>query len=108
MDLTLLENYTAQKGALPPRSYYIPFSSFTDEIRKERSDRVTVLDKWKFAYYPFYTQSVEADEPTQTIAVPSCWQKLGYDYPLKGVQPPTKERVENAKKILRAGNREGI
>lgn len=80
MDLTLLENYTAQKGALPPRSYYIPFSSFTDEIRKERSDRVTVLDKWKFAYYPFYTQSVEADEPTQTIAVPSCWQKLGYDY----------------------------
>ena len=36
------------------------------------------------------------------------YQKLGYDYPLKGVQPPTKERVENAKKILRAGNRKGI
>ena len=36
------------------------------------------------------------------------YQKLGYDYALKGVQPPTKERVENAKKILRAGNRKGI
>ncbi|MBQ8657758.1 MAG: pyruvate formate lyase-activating protein [Clostridia bacterium] len=28
------------------------------------------------------------------------YEKLGYDYPLKGVAPPTKERVENAKKIL--------
>ena len=28
------------------------------------------------------------------------YQKLGYDYPLKGVEPPTKERVENAKRIL--------
>ena len=28
------------------------------------------------------------------------YQKLGIEYPLKGVQPPTKERVLNAKKIL--------
>ena len=28
------------------------------------------------------------------------YEKLGMDYPLKGVQPPTKERVENAKRIL--------
>ncbi len=28
------------------------------------------------------------------------YEKLGYDYPLKGVAPPTKERVENAKRIL--------
>ena len=31
------------------------------------------------------------------------YQKLGYDYPLKGVQPPDKERVENAKRILLKG-----
>jgi pyruvate formate lyase activating enzyme len=31
------------------------------------------------------------------------YQKLGYEYPLAGVQPPTKERVENAKKILEKG-----
>ncbi|MBQ9729335.1 MAG: pyruvate formate lyase-activating protein [Clostridia bacterium] len=28
------------------------------------------------------------------------YEKLGYEYPLKGVAPPTKERVENAKRIL--------
>ena len=28
------------------------------------------------------------------------YEKLGYEYPLKGLEPPTKERVENARKIL--------
>lgn len=28
------------------------------------------------------------------------YENLGYDYPLKGVEPPTRERVENAKRIL--------
>ena len=28
------------------------------------------------------------------------WEKLGIGYPLDGVEPPTTERVENAKKIL--------
>lgn len=31
------------------------------------------------------------------------YQKLGYDYALAGVQPPDKERVENAKRILLKG-----
>ncbi len=31
------------------------------------------------------------------------YEKLGIAYPLKGVQPPSKERVENAERILRAG-----
>lgn len=30
------------------------------------------------------------------------WKELGYEYPLEGIDPPTKERVENAKKILHA------
>lgn len=29
------------------------------------------------------------------------YQRLGYDYPLRGVLPPDKERVQNAKRILR-------
>lgn len=31
------------------------------------------------------------------------WGELGIPYPLEGIQPPTKERVENAKKILNIG-----
>jgi pyruvate formate lyase activating enzyme len=42
--------------------------------------------------------------PYHTMGVVK-YEKLGYDYPLKGVEPPTAERVENAKKILGAGNR---
>ena len=29
------------------------------------------------------------------------YNKLGIDYPLKGVQPPSPERVKNAKEILK-------
>lgn len=28
------------------------------------------------------------------------WEELGIEYPLKGVNPPTKERIENANKLL--------
>ena len=28
------------------------------------------------------------------------WKKLGYDYPLAGIEPPTKERIENANRLL--------
>ena len=46
-------------------------------------DRVEVL--------PYHTMGVQK------------WRKLGVAYPLEGVSPPAKERVENAKNILCAG-----
>lgn len=36
------------------------------------------------------------------------YEKLGYEYALKGVQPPTAERVQNAKDILGAGWRKEV
>ncbi len=36
------------------------------------------------------------------------YEKLGIDYPLKGVEPPAKERVENAKRILSFSSPEGM
>ncbi|MGC4019807.1 MAG: pyruvate formate-lyase-activating protein [Muricomes sp.] len=30
------------------------------------------------------------------------WEELGLEYPLKGVEPPSKERVENARRLLHA------
>lgn len=37
--------------------------------------------------------------PYHTMGVVK-YEKLGYDYPLRGVEPPTAERVKNAKEIL--------
>ena len=34
------------------------------------------------------------------------YQTLGIPYPLEGVQPPEKERIENARKILHTERRE--
>ena len=31
------------------------------------------------------------------------WKELGYDYPLAGIEPPTKERIKNANEILHSG-----
>ena len=40
--------------------------------------------------------------PYHTLGV-FKWEKLGISYPLEGIKPPTKERVENAERILGAG-----
>ena len=47
------------------------------------------------------TLSVERVEvlPYHTLGVYK-WKALGYDYPLEGIEPPTKERVKNAEMIL--------
>ena len=39
--------------------------------------------------------------PYHTLGI-AKWQKLGFDYPLDGIHPPTRERVENAERRIGA------
>ena len=32
------------------------------------------------------------------------WKELGYEYPLEGIEPPSKERIANANQILHTGH----
>ncbi len=67
---------------------------------------ITDRDDWleRLSVFIDTLKTVEKVEvlPYHTMGVVK-YEKLGYDYPLKGVEPPSAERVENARKILRAG-----
>ncbi len=74
------ETLTPQVNALKTRSYYIPFPDEKFGLDKRKSDRVTVLDRWKFAYYPRFTQDVLEKMPAEEYDVPFVWQLKGFDY----------------------------
>ncbi len=65
----------------------------------ERNDKDEYL--YKLADFIHTLKTVERVDvlPYHTLGV-FKWENLGIDYPLKGICPPTQERVENAKKIL--------
>lgn len=79
-------------GKLPPRAYFIPYSSKesldAQSVLTERynSDKVRILSgEWDFKYYEkdmlipnsFYTDRVQFDK----VTVPSTWQRTGYREP---------------------------
>ena len=68
----------------------------------ERNDRDDYLHR--LADFIGTLKTVERVEvlPYHTLGT-FKWENLHIDYPLKGINPPTKERIENAEKILGAG-----
>ena len=68
----------------------------------ERNDDDTYLEKlYDFISALKNVQKVEV-LPYHTFGEYK-WKELGYDYPLAGIDPPSKERVENANRILHTG-----
>ena len=67
----------------------------------ERNDRDDYLHR--LADFIGTLKTVERVEvlPYHTLGV-FKWEKLGIPYPLEGIRPPEKERVENAERILQA------
>lgn len=66
----------------------------------QRSDKDEDLDRLRA--FLDTLQNVERVEvlPYHTLGVYK-WKELGLSYPLEGIDPPTKERIENAKEKLR-------
>ena len=67
----------------------------------ERNDKDEYLHR--LADFIHTLKNVERVEvlPYHTLGV-FKWENLGIPYPLEGIKPPTKERVENAERILQA------
>ncbi len=74
---------------VPERSDYDEYLIRLDKFIKtlKNVDRVEILPYHKLGMYK--------------------WQDMGIDYPLKGIDPPTEERVSNAKKLLHTSDYRG-
>ncbi len=71
------------------RHVLVPGGSDNDEQLNQLADFIKTLDTVKkVEVLPYHVFGVHK------------WEMLGIPYQLEGVEPPTKERVENAKKIL--------
>ena len=68
---------------LPPRAYYIPYATKEAALARDLSANERYLSlngEWDFGYFESYEDAL-AGECTDKIAVPSCWQTVGYDRP---------------------------
>lgn len=92
----------------------LALARFLDEIgvkmwiRHVLVPELTDKDEWLRAIRAF-TDTLSNVEKIEVLPYHTMgevkYEKLGYDYCLKGVSPPTEDRVRNAKKILGAGFR---
>lgn len=115
-DLVMLDIKHIDKGAHQVLTGWsneniLDMAKYLDEIGKpvwirhvlvpERSDEDTALERLhEFIEGLGNVEKVEV-LPYHTLGAYK-WKELGYEYPLEGIDPPTKERVEHAKQVLHA------
>ena len=74
------------------RHVLVPERSDKDEYLKKLCDFIKTLNNVKkVEVLPYHTFGEYK------------WKELGYEYPLAGIEPPTKERIRNANEILHTG-----
>lgn len=84
---------------LPSKATFVPYDSLDKAKRGERTESERYFDlcgEWKFRLFNSYREKEDgfAEESYDSsewdnIPVPSCWQMLGYDYPIySNVQYP--------------------
>ena len=111
LDIKHIDNDAHQALTGCANTNILDLAKYLDEIGKqvwirhvlvpERSDDDAALEKLHaFIETLGNVEKVEV-LPYHTLGAYK-WKELGYEYPLEGIDPPTKERVENAKKILHA------
>lgn len=78
------------------RHVLVPSRTDYDELLMELGDFVATLNNVKkFEVLPYHKLGVYK------------YEALGIPYPLKGIEPPSQERVENAKRLLRTEDYQG-
>ena len=68
---------------LPQRAYYIPYATKEAALARDLSKNERYLSlngTWSFGYFESYEDAL-VGECADKIAVPSCWQTVGYDRP---------------------------
>lgn len=87
--LDLAYYLSEQKKPVWIRHVLVPGGSDNDEYLRRLKDFIDRLENVeKVEVLPYHTMGVYK------------WENLGMEYPLEGVEPPTKDRLQNAKEIL--------
>ena len=77
------------------RHVLVPGRSDNDEYLMKLNEFIQTLDDVeKVEVLPYHTLGTFK------------WKELGLKYPLEGVEPPSKERIENAEKLLHVNKNE--
>lgn len=80
MKYNLHNQYVVNENVLKPRCYYIPFTNKEFSYDKTKSSEVCLLSKWKFSYFPCFSDEIIKKTPIDDVVVPFNWQRQGYDY----------------------------